>query len=118
MKHEKNFVARDIDTGVIIANRVNVASTRAKRAIGLLGRNHLESGEALWITPCHGVHTWFMRFSIDLAFLDRELRVLRIVPDVRPWRFAYARRSRYVLELPAGAAARRGLQTGDRLVIS
>ena len=85
---------------------------------GLLGRRALDEDEGLLLEPASAVHTWFMRFSIDLVFIDRELGVVRVAPEVRPWRFAYARRSRHVLELPAGAAARRGLQTGDRLVIS
>ena len=118
MKHEKNFVARDIDTGVIIANRVNVASTRAKRAIGLLGRNHLESGEALWITPCHGVHTWFMRFDIDVLALDANGVVVDIVSTMKPWRMRLPKPgASSVLELAAGTLAKTGMKIGHHIKI-
>ena len=106
------------DAGAVICPRCELATSPLRRMKGLLGRRGLDDDEGLLLRPTSSVHTWFMRFSIDLAFLDRELQVVRIAHEVRPWRFAYARRSRYVLELPAGAAARRGLQTGDRLVIS
>jgi uncharacterized protein len=118
MTHEKNFVARDIDTGVIIANRVNVASTRAKRAIGLLGRNHLEPGEALWITPCHGVHTWFMRFDIDVLALDANGVVVDIVSTMKPWRMRLPKPgASSVLELPAGTLAKIGMKIGHHIKI-
>ena len=106
------------DAGAVVCPRCEPARNPLRRMKGLLGRRALAEDEGLLLEPASAVHTWFMRFSIDLAFLDRELQVVRIAHEVRPWRFAYARRSRYVLELPAGAAARRGLQTGDRLVIS
>jgi uncharacterized membrane protein (UPF0127 family) len=118
MTHEKNFIARDIETGVIIANRVNVASTRAKRAIGLLGRNHLESGEALWITPCHGVHTWFMRFDIDVLALDANGVVVDIVSTMKPWRMRLPKPGAFsVLELPAGTLVKTGMKIGHHIKI-
>jgi uncharacterized membrane protein (UPF0127 family) len=60
---------------------------------------------------------WFMRFPIDAVFLDRENRVLRVVADLAPWRVAGCRGSRAVVELPAGEAARVGLEPGDRLTL-
>jgi uncharacterized protein len=106
------------EAGAVVCRRCVLAKNPIRRMKGLLGRQSLEEDEGLLLEPASAVHTWFMRFPIDLAFLDRELRVVRIAPEVRPWRFAYARKSRSVLELPAGAAAHRGIQTGDRLVIS
>lgn len=118
MTHEKNFIARDIETGVIIANRVNVASTRAQRAIGLLGRNHLEPGEALWITPCHGVHTWFMRFDIDVLALDANGVVVDIVSTMKPWRMRLPKPGgASVLELPAGTLVKTGMKIGHHIKI-
>ncbi len=67
------------------------------------------------LEPASAVHTWFMRFPIDVVFLDRDLRVLRVVEGMRPWRFASARGARSVLELPAGAARRSGLRAGQHL---
>ena len=99
----RHFIARDLDTGTILANRVTVASTRAQRAIGLLGRSHLEVGEGLWITPCHGVHTWFMRFSIDVIAMDARGVVVDAVSMMKPWRMRLPRSGGCtVLELPAG----------------
>jgi uncharacterized protein len=63
------------------------------------------------------VHMAFMRFAIDAVFLDRELRVVKISADLKPWRMAGARGSKSVLEIAAGEAARRGLTVGDRLSV-
>ena len=92
-----------------------VASSARRRMKGLLGRRALSQDEGLWLKPASSVHTWFMRFPIDVVFLDKELRVLRIVEAMRPWRMAAKRRSRSVLELAAGSAARSGLRVGDVL---
>jgi hypothetical protein len=83
---------------------------------GLLGRRSLASGEGLLLKPASSVHTFFMRFPIDVVFLDRDLRVLSIAHDLRPWRAAGRPGARAVLELPAGECERRGLQPGDCLV--
>ena len=92
-----------------------VADSPRTRLRGLLGRRELPAGEGLLLRPSSSIHTWFMRFAIDVVFLDRELRVLRIVEAVRPWRFAGCRGAHAVLELGAGAAGSRALTVGDRL---
>jgi uncharacterized protein len=69
----------------------------------------------LLIKRTSSIHMFFMRFPIDAVFLDRELRVVKVVPGLRPWRIAAARRARSVLELPAGTCERRGIAVGDRL---
>jgi len=84
---------------------------------GLLGRSGLEDGEGLLIRPTSSIHMFFMRFSIDAVFLDRELVVRKVVPELKPWRIAVARGAKSVVELPAGEAARRGVTTGDRLAL-
>ena len=66
--------------------------------------------------PASSVHMAFMRFPIDAVFLDRELRVLKVASDLRPWRAAGSRGAKAVLEIPAGEAERRGVTVGDRLV--
>jgi len=85
------------------------------RMRGLLGRGGLEEGEGLFLKPCGSVHTLFMRFPIDVVFLDRELSVLAVRPAVPPWRTARARGAKVTLELAAGEAARLGIQPGMRL---
>lgn len=85
------------------------------RMRGLIGRRELPAGDGLLLTPAPSIHTAFMRFAIDAVFLDRELRVLKIVERLRPWRAASARGARAVLELAAGECARRDVCEGDRL---
>jgi uncharacterized membrane protein (UPF0127 family) len=82
---------------------------------GLLGRRSLAAGEGLLLRPTSAIHTAFMRFAIDAIFLDREGIVLRIAHDLVPWRTASKHGSKVVLELPAGTARARGIETGDRL---
>jgi uncharacterized membrane protein (UPF0127 family) len=101
--------------GRIVCERCEVADTVIARARGLLGRKNLPSGAGLLIRPGFSIHTLFMRFPIDAVFLDGERRVVRIAADVRPWRTAAARRSRAVLELAAGEAARVGIEPGHLL---
>jgi uncharacterized membrane protein (UPF0127 family) len=83
---------------------------------GLLGRRTLPSGEGILLKPASSVHMAFMRFPIDAVFLDRELRVVKISSDLRPWRAAASRGAKAVLEIAAGEADRRGLNAGDRLI--
>jgi uncharacterized membrane protein (UPF0127 family) len=85
------------------------------RMRGLMGRRGLPAGEGLLLSPAPAIHTAFMRFPIDALFLDRELRVLKVVEQLRPWRIASERRAHSVLELSAGESGRRGVQVDDRL---
>jgi uncharacterized membrane protein (UPF0127 family) len=105
------------EEGNAICDHCTVADTFLARFRGLMGRRELVSGEGLLLRPAGSVHTCFMRFAIDVVFLDRELRVVRVAEDVRPWRAVAARRGRAVLEMAAGDAARRGLTVGQRLRI-
>jgi uncharacterized membrane protein (UPF0127 family) len=92
-----------------------VAASARTRMKGLLGRRALSWDEGIWLEPAASVHTFFMRFPIDVIFLDDEKRVLKIVPSLEPWRMAARRGARSVLELAAGAADRAGLAEGDVL---
>jgi uncharacterized membrane protein (UPF0127 family) len=82
---------------------------------GLLGRRGLPEGEGILLRPASSVHTAFMRFPIDVVFLDRDLRVLSVRADVRPWRAVTRRGAHAALELAAGEAARQGIGEGDEL---
>ena len=86
------------------------------RMKGLLGRRDLPRGEGILLKPASSVHMAFMRFPIDAVFLDRDLRVVKITADLRPWRTAGSRGAKAVLEIPAGEAKRRELTVGDRLI--
>jgi hypothetical protein len=100
-----------------LAEAIEGAFDSATRRRGLLGRSGLEDGVALVIAPSSGVHTFFMRFPIDLVFAARDGRVLKIRPRVGPWRISFARGAFAVVEMAAGAADRAGLRVGDRLVV-
>lgn len=114
----QHFIARDLETGLVFANRVTIASTRLQRAIGLLGRTSLEAGEGLWITPCHGVHTWFMRFSIDVLAMDANGVVVDAVSTLKPWRMRLPKPgASTVLELPAGTLLNAPSKMGHRIQI-
>ncbi|HEY3188487.1 MAG TPA: DUF192 domain-containing protein [Solirubrobacteraceae bacterium] len=104
--------------GGVVCERCTFAATPLARMRGLLGRRGLESDEGILLRPAASVHTAFMRFPIDVVFLDRDLNVMRVEADMPPWRTAAARRAKAVLELRAGEAARRGLAPGDSLEIA
>jgi uncharacterized protein len=110
-------VALRREDGTIVCERCLLAETALTRMRGLLGRRELPSGEGILLKPASSIHMAFMRFAIDAVFLDRELRVVRVAADVKPWRAAAARGAKSVLEIPAGEAARRGLKVGDRLLV-
>jgi uncharacterized protein len=114
-----HIVARAVESGTVVADRVTVASRRVERAVGLLGRSHLEAGEALWITPCHGVHTWFMRFTIDVIAMDADGVIVDTVSMLKPWRMRLPRPGAHsVLELPAGTLLKTPIKIGHRMTLS
>src|SRR5262249_14428106 len=88
----RRLVARNASLGTVIADKVGVADSRATRAVGLLSRSGLEPGEALWIVPSRGVHTWGMRFTIDVLALDEAGTVIDCVSNLRPWRMRLPKR--------------------------
>jgi len=102
---------------VTLAEDAEVADTSAKRREGLLKRAGLAPGEGLWITPCESVHSFFMKFTIDVLYLDRKHRVKKIRPEMRPWRMSACLTAHSVLELPAGTIASSGTRRGDQLEI-
>jgi uncharacterized membrane protein (UPF0127 family) len=105
-------------TGAPIATAVERAVTRASRRRGLLGRDGLGASCALMLEPCPAVHTAFMRFAIDVVFLDREGYAVKIVRDLVPWRIAVAPRAHSVVEMAAGSLEHLDLSVGDRLFLS
>jgi uncharacterized membrane protein (UPF0127 family) len=110
------LIARNVDTGSVVADKIAVADTRATRAVGLLTRTSLDPGEGLWIVPSRGVHTFWMRFTIDVVALDERGVVIDQVPAMKPWRVRLPRRGTAgVLELPSGTLAASGTAIGHRI---
>ena len=102
-------------TGVVVAASVEIARTRAARRRGLLGREGLPRGSALVITRCNAIHTIGMRFAIDVAFVDADGWVRKIVLGLPPRRIAIAPRAWVAIELAAGELQPDRLCVGDRL---
>jgi uncharacterized membrane protein (UPF0127 family) len=103
------------EDGRIVCERVRVADTMGRRLRGLLGRKNLGHDEGMLLRPGFSIHTAFMRFPIDVVFLDAELVVLKVDAEVRPFRTSACRGAREVVELRAGECERRGLTMGDRV---
>jgi hypothetical protein len=103
--------------GTVVAQEVRFARSIWSRFLGLMGQRSLPEGQALLLEPCSSIHCMFMRFPIDVIFLDREGRVVKVAPGVRPWRMAAAKGARSALELPAGLAARSQTEAGDKIII-
>ena len=113
------LIAKNLRTGTVIADRVAVADTRATRRTGLLKHASLADGEGLWIVPCRGVHTFQMKFAIDILALDDSGVVIDRVANLQPWRIRLPRRGTAgVLELAAGSLDRTGTSLGDRIELS
>jgi hypothetical protein len=97
---------------------MEVADSASKRNKGLLGRERLSPGEGLWICPCEAVHTFWMRFPIDLVYLDRKNRIRKLCGEVPPWRLSACFWAHSVLELPSGTIRNTQTEPGDTLEFS
>jgi uncharacterized protein len=106
---------RNLSKDAVLADRADIADTSVKRNTGLLKHTRLDPGEGLWITPCEAVHTIGMKFSIDVLFLDKKRRVLKIRHAMPRWRMSGSLFAHSVLELPSGTAAATRTVAGDQL---
>jgi uncharacterized protein len=109
------YAFQNVTRGATLATQVRVANSSAARRRGLLDAKTLEPGAGLWIVPCEAIHTFGMKVRLDIVFLDKNLKVRKIAPNVGPRRLSICLRAHSVLELAAGAAARSGTQPGDQL---
>jgi len=95
---------------------LEVAASEWARGKGLLGRKSLGSEQALWIKRCNSIHTFFMKFTIDCVFLDKNQRVKAIYPEVKPFRLVWpVWGAKSVIEFPAGRAKELAIQVGEEL---
>lgn len=99
----------------ILADRADVADTSATRRTGLLKHTGLAPGEGLWIVPSEGVHTFAMKFTIDVLFLNKKRVVLKTRPNMVKSRISLCLTAHSVVELPAGTIDQTGTQKGDQL---
>ena len=99
--------------------QARIADSFLARFLGLMGRNPLPENQGLLLSPCSSIHMMFMRFPIDAVFLDKEYRIIRIVPNLRPWLgLAVCTAASSCLELPAGTVTRLGWQEGLQFTLS
>lgn len=103
------------ESGRRVATKLELADSMWKRGKGLLGRSSLEEGGGMRFEPASSLHMWFMRFAIDVIYVDRQERVVKLVRHFKPWRVSWARGARTAYELPAGTIDRCGIEVGDRL---
>ena len=109
----------NVTRGKILADSLDVADTFVKSLRGLMGKSCLKSGRGLWIKPCQSVHTFWMRFPIDVLFLDKEGMVVHFIEYLKPFRISkHVLKARSVLELPAGSISDSDTQLGDCIEIS
>jgi len=100
----------------LLTENLHVARTLRERTVGLLGKSSLPTDEMLWILRCNSIHTFFMKFSIDCIFINKQMLVCAIRRNIRPWRLVLpVFRAQSVIEMSAGQAHQLNLQLGDQL---
>jgi uncharacterized membrane protein (UPF0127 family) len=108
-------IAVHAPSGRALATKVVKADDVASRNKGLLGRTAMTDDEGMWIVPCPMIHTFFMKFPIDVVFLDRGLQVRRVLENLKPWRLSpWVLSAHSVLELKGGVL-KGSVKLGDRL---
>lgn len=112
---EKRLKITNRKSGQQLASSAGIANTSELRRRGLLKHSSLEEGDGLWIAPCEAVHSFGMKFAIDVLYLNKQKKILKIRPDMVKSRISFCLRANSVLELPAGMAAKTGTVVGDDL---
>jgi len=110
-------LVRNHTRNTVLGDAVELADTSETRRVGLLKHERLEPGSGLWIVPCESVHTFFMKFPIDLVYLDKQRKVRKVRHAVPAWRLSACLSAHSILELPAGTAEKSGTLPGDELVM-
>jgi uncharacterized membrane protein (UPF0127 family) len=105
-------------TGSVIGDRIRHCTTGRDRRVGLLKDSELSPGAGILLEPCEGVHTFGMKFPIDIVFLNRQRKIVALYADVPARRLRLSWRAHSTLELPAGSIQRFGLQAEQPLEIT
>ena len=111
----RRITVKNLTKQSVLADRAGVANTPETRNRGLLKHTSLEKGDGLWISPTQAVHMFFMKFALDLVYLDRQKTVVKVRHNVKPWRISAALKARSVLELPVGVIEESRTEVGDQL---
>lgn len=106
---------RNVTRNTVLGESVKAADTSAERNTGLLKHKELRHGHGLWIVPCEGIHTFFMKFAIDVVYIDRKKTVRKVVRQLAPWRLSLCITAHSVIELPPGTIDQTHTQKGDQL---
>ena len=112
-------IITNLTKNIILASQAKAADTFFTRLVGLLNRDFLKQGEALILAPSNCIHTFFMRFAIDVIFLDKTGKIIKIIPSFKPFRLSsYCHNSFCVIELPENTLQSTQTQPGDLIQIS
>jgi uncharacterized membrane protein (UPF0127 family) len=118
-KFETPLIVKNVTRNHILVSRGSVAANFWTRLKGLMGSSPLEKGEALLISPSNSVHTHFMRYALDILYINDNYQVVAMDEKMKPWRMGRIhRQARHVLELPAGLIETTQTSIGDQLEIN
>ena len=113
-----SFTAHLNSEKIPFLNNVKSAKKISHRMIGLLKHSHLPQDEGLWILPCHSIHTFFMRFSIDVVFLDDTHKVIDLYHSLRPYKLSrFVPKARSVIEMSSGILHQYNVKLGDHITL-
>ena len=109
------YRVRNVTRETCLGEAIELADSSESRTKGLLKHTELLAGAGLWILPCEGIHTFFMKFAIDLVYIDKKHVVRKVVPNVVPWRVSFCLPAHSIIELPTGTIASSSTKKGDQL---
>lgn len=110
----KKVILKNITKKNIIAENGNITSNFYDRFKGLLGKKEIKNDEALIIKPCNSIHMFFMKFSIDVIFIDKNDRVCEMIKNIKPWKVSkIIKEAKYVIELKSGKIEEHNIEIGD-----
>ena len=108
-----------VERELVLVENLMMATTFIRRLRGLMFTAELLPGEGLFLSPCNSVHTFFMRYPLDVLFLDGQMQILRCLSCIQPNRISpLIRGARHAVEMPAGNIKQYGISAGDSLLIS
>lgn len=101
---EKVYLIDDFGNEHLLVEHLEIAATFSRRFFGLMGRKELKEKHGLLLYPCSSIHCFFMRFPIDVVYISKDWRIVKVVRNMKPWRVDFGHRDAYyTLELPSGS---------------